>query len=69
MEPLWGFLLIAAGIILFIYGLSKGDFILCKLLRHRSKLLFGEDGANLLNLVSGLIIIILGILASLGYLW
>ena len=58
-----------AGLILFICGLTKSDFILCKLLRHRSKVLFGERGANILHFVSGLIIIILGILVTLGYIW
>ncbi len=69
MDPLWGILMISAGFVLFICGLTSSDFIVCKLLRARSKILFGEKGANVLHLISGLIIMILGALATLGYIW
>jgi len=61
--------MIAAGLVLFTCGLTRSDFIICRLFVYRSKILFGENGAHLLHLISGLIVIILGILATLGYLW
>jgi len=61
--------MIFAGLILFLSGLTRSDFIICRLLRARPKILFGESGANVLLIISGLIIIILGVLSYLGYLW
>lgn len=59
--------MIATGLLLFTCGLTRSDFIMCRLIVYRSKILFGENGAHLLHLISDLIVIILGVLATLGY--
>ena len=69
MDLIWIILMTLAGLILFLCGLTKSEFIICRLLRARAKIFLGETGANVLLTISGLIIIILGILTYLGYLW
>ncbi|EMR75500.1 hypothetical protein MBGDF03_00636 [Thermoplasmatales archaeon SCGC AB-540-F20] len=69
MDIIWSILIIVAGVLLLTCGLTKSNFIICRLLRHRSKILLGETGANVLHIISGLIIIILGVMSYLGYLW
>jgi len=69
MDLIWIILLIVAGMLLLTCGLTKSNFIICRLLRHRSKIIMVETGANVLHIISGLIIIILGVMSYLGYLW
>ena len=68
MDLIWALLMILAGLILFICGLTRSEFIICRLLRARPKILLGETGANVLLTISGLIVIILGILFYFGFL-
>ena len=68
MDLIWALLMILAGLILFICGLTRSEFIICRLLRARPKILLGETGAYVLLTMSGLIVIILGILFYFGFL-
>jgi hypothetical protein len=62
-------LMIAAGLFMVVGALTKSDFIVYRLLVHRSAVLFGEEGAYTFHFVSGSVIIILGSLAAVGYIW
>jgi len=68
MDLIWALLMILAGLILLICGLTRSEFIICRLLRARPKILLGETGAYVLLTMSGLIVIILGILFYFGFL-
>jgi len=68
MNPLWGILMSVIGLFLLICSLSKTDYIVYKLLIHRSKMLWGKN-VYLFHAVVGAIIILLGVLASLGVIW
>ena len=65
MSILWGVLIIAAGLLILIGGILKSDFIIYRLLVARSKILWSENVHRFYQLV-GLIIIILGILVTIG---
>jgi len=68
MEPIWGLAFIAIGLFILIYSLLKTNFIVYKLMVARSKILWGENVHQFYQIV-GVILIILGIIVSLGFLW
>ena len=53
---------------MLISGLLKSDFIIYRLMVARSKILWGENVHRFYQIV-GVILIILGIIVSLGFLW
>lgn len=65
MSILWGVLIIVAGLLLLIGGILKSDFVIYRLLFARSKILWGENVHMFYQFV-GLIIIIFGILVTIG---
>jgi hypothetical protein len=65
MSILWGVLIIVAGLLLIIGGILKSDFVIYRLLVARSKILWGENVHMFYQFV-GLIIIIFGILVTIG---
>ncbi len=66
MHILWGALIIAAGLFLFICGRVKSNFIIYRLLVYRSKILWGEK-VYLFHQFSGAAVIVFGILMTLEY--
>ena len=66
MHVLWGALIIVAGLFLLVCGRVKSDFIIYRLLVHRSKMLWGEK-VYLFHQFSGAAVIVFGILVALGY--
>lgn len=68
MNPLLGILMSIVGLFMLISGRLKSDFIIYRLMVARSKLLWGENVHRFYQSV-GVIIIILGILATLGVIW
>jgi len=68
MHPLWGGLMVAIGLFMLISGLLKSNFVIYRLLVSRSKILWGENVHRFYQVV-GAIVIIIGILVSLGFLW
>ena len=70
MHVLWGMLMAAAGVFMFVCGRSKSEFVIYRLMVHRSRILWGQgDAVHRFYQVSGLIIIILGALWALGVIW
>ncbi len=70
MNPLFGLLFAAIGLFMLICGLTKTNFIVYRLMVARSRLLWGEgDNVHRFYQVVGVILIIIGILVSLGFLW
>jgi len=68
MHLLWGLLMVAIGVLIVSCGASKSDFIICRLLVSRAKLLWGEHVHRFFR-VSGAIVILVGVLLALGYIW
>jgi len=68
MHPLWGGLMVAIGLFMLISGLLKSNFVIYRLLVSRSKILWGKNVHRFYRVV-GAIVIIIGILVSLGFLW
>ena len=66
MHVLWGVLLIAAGIFMFVCGLSKSEFVIYRLMVARSKMLWGENVHRFYQ-VAGAIVALFGVLVALGY--
>ena len=66
MHVLWGLLIIAAGVFMFVCGLSKSEFIIYRLLAARSKLLWGDNVHRFYQVV-GVIVALFGFLVAVGY--
>ena len=58
----------AVGLFLLVFASLKSDFLIYRLLVHRSKMLWGEN-VHRFHQVAGAIIIVLGVLWALGYIW
>ena len=70
MHVLWGVLMAAVGLFMVICGTLKSEFIVYRLMVYRSRILWGEgDAVHRFYQVSGLIIVILGVLYALGVIW
>jgi hypothetical protein len=65
MNIIWVFVLIAVGLFMTISSITKSKFIIYRLLVARAKLLFKEKAHSFL-LVSGILIIIFGMLILMG---
>ena len=68
MHSRWGILYCAIGLFMLICSLLKTNFIVYRLLIARSKMLWGEN-VHLFYTVVGAILIVIGILVALGFLW
>ncbi|RLD11983.1 MAG: hypothetical protein DRI44_02225 [Chlamydiae bacterium] len=66
MNVLWGCVTVAIGLIMFIWGLRKSEFIIYRILVARSKILWGENVHKFYQVV-GIMIIVFGILLVRGY--
>jgi hypothetical protein len=66
MNVLWGCVTATIGLIMFIWGIRKSEFIIYRILVARSKILWGENVHKFYQVV-GIMIIVFGILLVLGY--
>jgi len=70
MHVLWGILMAAVGLFILVCGTLKSEFYIYRLMVARSRILWGQgDAVHRFYQVSGLIIIILGVLWALGVIW
>ena len=65
MNIIWGILTIIIGLFMLISSIMKSEFIIYKLLVARAKILWGKNTHNFL-MISGILIIIVGILMVIG---
>ena len=65
MHILWGCLIAAVGLFLFVSGTLKSQFIVYRLLVARSKILWGER-VHGFHQVAGILVIAFGILFALS---
>lgn len=65
MHILWGCLIAAVGLFMFVSGTTKSDFIVYRLLVARSKILWGERVHSFYQAV-GVIVVIFGVLFAAG---
>ena len=65
MHILWGCLIAAVGLFLFVSGITKSEFIGYRLLVARSKILWGERVHGFYQ-VAGLLVVIFGVLVATG---
>lgn len=68
MHVLWGMLMAAAGVFMFVCGRSKSEFVIYRLMAARSKMLWGEN-VHRFHQAAGAIVALLGVLWALGYVW
>ena len=67
MHIFWGLLMAAAGLFMLVCGTAKSEFIIYRLMVHRSRIFWGQgDAVHRFYQASGLIIIVLGALWALG---
>ena len=68
MRLVWGVLIMAAGLFLLVCGLLRSEFIIYRLMVYRAKILWGENAHRFLQ-VSGAIIVVLGVLWAVGFIF
>lgn len=70
MHMLWGLLMTAAGLFMLVCGTTKSQFVVYRLLVARSRILWGDGVAvHRFYQVSGLIVMVLGVLWACGVIW
>ena len=70
MHIFWGILMAAIGLCMLVCGTTKSEFMVYRLMVHRSKNLWGQgDAVHHFYQFSGLILILLGVLWALGVIW
>lgn len=67
MQNLWGIVMVAIGMLMFLGGLTKSEFVVYRLLAARTRLLWG-DNVHTFYMAAGLIVAVFGILVALGVL-
>ena len=65
MHILWGCLIAAVGLLLFVSGITKSEFIVYRLLVARSKILWRERVHGFYQ-VAGLLVVAFGVLLAIG---
>ena len=65
MNILWGCLIAAVGLFMFISGTTKNQFVIYRLLVARSKILWGERVHGFYQ-VAGIMVLIFGALFAIG---
>ncbi len=65
MHILWGSLMIAAGLWMLVCASLKSQFVIYRLIVARSKMLWG-DNVYRFHQISGVLVIVFGILVALG---
>ena len=65
MHLLWGLLMVAAGLFMFVCGSLKSEFIIYRLMAARSRILWG-DNVHRFYQITGTIVIVFGVLITLG---
>jgi len=66
MNVLWGCVTAAIGLVMFICGRLKSEFIIYRLLVARSKILWGKNVHKFYQ-IAGIMVIVFGTLLVLGY--
>ena len=66
MTYFWGILMMLAGLFMLVCGSLKSEFVIYRLMVHRSKMLWGEHVHRFYQVV-GVIIIVIGVLITLEY--
>lgn len=70
MNILWGTMMAVVGLFMLACGTVKSEFIIYRLMVDRSRILWGEgDAVHRFYQVSGLIVMVLGVLWALGVIW
>ena len=65
MSYVWGGLIVAVGIFMFVSAVTKSEFVVYKLLTARSRILWKEH-VHKFYIVVGLLVVVFGILVAFG---
>jgi hypothetical protein len=68
MNVVWGVLMAAIGLFMFVCATLRSEFIIYRLMVYRAKILWGENAHRFLQVV-GAIIIVVGVLWAAGVIW
>jgi len=60
--------MVAAGLFMFVCATLRSDFVIYRLMVYRAKILWGEYAHRFLQ-VAGAIIVVLGVLWAVGFIW
>ncbi len=68
MNVLWGFVMMAIGVLFVYWGSTESSFVVYRLLAARSRVLWGERVHRFYQVV-GAVLVVLGLLWTLGVIW
>jgi hypothetical protein len=68
MHVVWGGLMAAVGLFMFVCATLRSEFIIYRLMVYRAKILWGQNAHRFLQ-VSGAIIVVLGVLWAAGFIF
>lgn len=66
MHNLWGIAITTIGLLMFLGGLTKTEFIVYRIVAARSRVLWG-DRVHSFYVVAGAMVAIFGVLVALGF--
>jgi hypothetical protein len=66
MQNAWGIVIATIGLLMFLGGLTKSEFVVYRVLAARTRLLWG-DSVHVFYIAAGLIVAIFGVLVAMGF--
>lgn len=66
MQNLWGIAITTIGLLMFLGGLTKSEFVLYRVAAARSRILWG-DHVHSFYTIAGLMVATFGVLVAIGF--
>ncbi|WP_413431634.1 hypothetical protein [Crateriforma spongiae] len=65
MQNAWGIAIATIGLLMFLGGLTKSEFVVYRVLAARTRLVWG-DNVHVFYVAAGLIVAVFGVLVTMG---
>jgi hypothetical protein len=66
MQNAWGIAIATIGLLMFLGGLTKSEFVVYRVLAARTRLVWG-DNVHVFYIAAGLIVAVFGVLVTMGF--
>jgi hypothetical protein len=66
MQNAWGIAISTIGLLMFLGGLTKSEFVVYRVLAARTRLVWG-DNVHVFYVAAGLIVAVFGVLVAMGF--
>jgi hypothetical protein len=62
----WGIAIVVIGLLMFLGGLTKSEFVVYRVVAARTRLIWG-DNVHTFYIAAGLIVAVFGVLVAIGF--